>query len=114
MITQIYCSRTKKSHPIGGIDTDAHGLLLTYLSAVITSPDDPNGVESPQDGYHYRRAGTEQELRWPTDEALEIDLWCPHCKKGHPVNVGALFDAAQRRQPNVRLTSRGAWEGLWK
>lgn len=114
MITRIYCSRSKQPHPIGGIDTDAQGLLLTYLSAVITSPDDPKGVQSPQDGYHYIRTGAEQEMRRPTDEVLEIDLWCPSCKTGHPVDVGALFAAAQRRQQNVKLNSRGAWEGLWK
>jgi hypothetical protein len=114
MITRIFCSRSKSPHPLGGISADADGLLLTYLTAVLTTPSDPRGVESPQDGYHYLRDGVEKQLRRPVDEVLEIDLWCHACKKGHPVDAGALFDAAQRRQPNVTLTSRGAWDGLWK
>lgn len=102
MITRIYCSRSKQPHPLGGISADVDGLLLTYLTAVLTAPNDPKGVKSPQDGYHYLRGGADKEMRRPRDEILGIDLWC------------ALFDAAERRQPNVTLTSRGAWDGLWK
>lgn len=114
MITRIYCSRSKQPHPLGGISADVDGLLLTYLTAVLTAPNDPKGVKSPQDGYHYLRGGADKEMQRPRDEILGIDLWCSACKTGHPVNSGALFDAAERRQPNVTLTSRGAWDGLWK
>jgi len=114
MITKIFCSKKTRGQQIAGITADADGLLLTYCESVVTSPSDPKGVKSPQDGMHYLPNGSEQERRAPIDEVLEIDLWCAACTTGHPVDVGALFKAAQRRKKAVTLTSRGAWEGLWK
>ncbi|OBK12590.1 hypothetical protein A5636_11265 [Mycobacterium asiaticum] len=81
---------------------------------MLTTPSDPEGVESPQDGMKYLSAGSEQQRRSPVGEVVQIDLWCAACKTGHPVDVGALFGAAQRRESAVTLTSRGAWEGLWQ
>lgn len=115
MITRIVCSRTSsKPHQLGHIAADPAGLVLTYRQAVMTASSDPDGVLSPQDGFHYRRDGADAELREPTDAVLTIDLWCKSCKTGHPVDARELFGAAKRRRRNVQLTSRGAWEGLWK
>jgi hypothetical protein len=114
MNTRIFCSRSSNAHQIAGITADAGGLLLTYRDSVHTTPDDPKGVKSPQDGWHYLAHGGEREQRAPTDEVLTIDLWCSGCRTGHPVNAGQLFEAARRGRKKITLTSRGAWEGLWE
>jgi hypothetical protein len=115
MITQIWCARSGRSnrHGLGCVEADPDGLVLTYQSVVHTTPDDPDSVCSKHDGYYYQKYGSEMKLRRPQDEILEIDLWCSACRMGHPVSAGAIFDAAQRRQPNVTLTSRGKWEAIW-
>lgn len=64
---KIYCSRSRSPHLVGEI-TDADGLMLTYRDAVHTSPSDPNGAKSPQDGFYYR--GSQKQLREPLDERL--------------------------------------------
>jgi hypothetical protein len=111
--TYIFCSRSKDAHQIAGITTDRGGLLLTYREAVLSTPADPKAVKSKQDGWHYQAFGAEGEMRPPTEEILEIDLWCSGCKTGHPVDAGRLFEAARHGRKKITLTSRGQWEGLW-
>lgn len=112
-ITQIFCSRSKKSHQIASVATDAEGLLLTYSASVHTSPSDPTAVISKQDGFSYRPSGGMVEERAPVGEVRQIDIWCQACTTGHPVDSGALFEAARHGRKKITLTSRGNWEGLW-
>lgn len=122
MITQIYCSRSKEPHRIGHVSADSVGMVLTYFAAVLSSPTDAESVVS-QDGLRYRAKGVQSEERLHTDEALKldpeaaavhIDLWCKSCKTGHPIALRAIAQAAQHRQRNITLSSRGRWEGLWR
>jgi hypothetical protein len=113
MITRIFCSRSSAGHEIGSISADAGGLLLSYRAAVLSAPGDPAAVRSPQDGEYYRKTGAPAQLRRDPGALTHIELWCEGCVTGHPVDAGALFDAAVRRRRKITLTSRGAWEGLW-
>ena len=114
-ITNIYCSRTSKTHLLGAVAADAAGLVLTYSSAVHTAPTDVRAVRSPQDGMTYLRDGSPAEYRLSRNESTQVDVWCRSCRTGHPVDTLALFRAtAEQRRESVTLTSRGAWDGLWQ
>ncbi len=108
---KIYCSRSRTPHLVGEI-TYPDDPVLTYKGAVLTTPTDPDGVLSPQDGWHYR--GVTRQEREPLDERLEIDIWCSSCKTGHPQSVGELVAAAKAGRPSFTLLSRGAWDGIWE